>query len=203
MHIIKREWANKGAGYQWVIGVRMPQTGSFQQTVTEPFSTKEEAEGRVRTMNGGKEMRHILKAGDIVRHKDKPLTYQVVKVQGQRIKVQGRFALDKSGKEMPGTFFGDVEAWARADTFTPLAGDPIGRTAGIGRSATGKLHWVEGSISGCNHSGQRRTPRYAQVDPDATAKAADETFCRKCFPQGKKQALRRLAILAKEDGECR
>lgn len=57
----------------------------------------------------------------------------------------------------------------------------------IARSiSTGRYHRTYGpNITFCNHSGQSRSARNRRATDDEVAKASADSFCRKCFPNGK------------------
>ena len=59
----------------------------------------------------------------------------------------------------------------------------------IVRSYTGKFHWGTLTAVNCNYSGQIRTPRYFIAHKIFLEKSPEEKFCKKCFPEGKEQAL--------------
>ena len=54
-------------------------------------------------------------------------------------------------------------------------------------ASTGKYHrsYVGANITYCNASGQRRIPRLSTATESELARASDDSFCKKCFPNGK------------------
>ena len=54
----------------------------------------------------------------------------------------------------------------------------------VRQSSTGTYHWGFGNSPGitlCNHSGQRRRMWTRPAKPEEIRRAAEPTFCRKCF----------------------
>ncbi|WP_036041584.1 hypothetical protein [Bradyrhizobium yuanmingense] len=47
---------------------------------------------------------------------------------------------------------------------------------------TGKLHRGAGNASLCNHSGNRRVPTLRPATDAEISRAANSTWCAKCFP---------------------